>query len=294
MSYISAEAFPAKLLKILNFQDKPHPIHLQFNPTNLCNLNCEFCSCKDVDRNKELSFGEIEREIKKFKELGGLSVTITGGGEPTIHGDIDRIIELMHNLGLKIGMVTNGTLLDRVKNLNLLTWCRISANNGSWRISEEIIKNIKIDWALSYVFCENTKRTQDEVNGLIEFANRNENITHLRIVSDIFNPIYIPKFENDRKVIYQNRQKYVRGAKKCWISMIKPVLDADGYYYPCCGTQYAKFGMSRKMHEDMRMGTTISDIKEPFDGSSCDKCYYWKYNELMEYGFKNYKHTEFV
>ena len=51
-SYASASEFPTKLVHI-SVTDKERnikPIHVNFYPTNKCNLKCKFCSCADRDK----------------------------------------------------------------------------------------------------------------------------------------------------------------------------------------------------------------------------------------------------
>jgi len=51
-SYTAADAFPIKVLKNSILQNgKIKPFHIQLYPTNVCNLNCSFCSCANRNRN---------------------------------------------------------------------------------------------------------------------------------------------------------------------------------------------------------------------------------------------------
>ena len=261
------------------------PNHLQLNITNKCNLKCKFCSCADRDLSQWLTKEKILSELSKFRDLGGKSVTIAGGGDPTVHPDFDEIIGAIHSLGIHIGLVTNGIRLIKFSNLHKLTWCRISLSycnpiRDNWL---PIIAEIPVDWAVSYVYTDDYLLCQNAVT-----QAESMNITHFHIDADINNPAPLPKFMHDSKVIYQSRESYVPGAKRCWISLMKPFLDVDGNYYPCCGVQYAREKASqgiRKIDTDMSMGHDFSERSKsqtPFDGSACTKCYYGDYNDVME------------
>jgi len=220
--------------------------------------------------------------MERFKGLGGRAVTIAGGGDPTVHKDFDEIIGLISNLGIKIGLVTNGIRLIKFNNISKLTWCRISLSycnpmRADWI---NLIHEVNIDWAFSYVYTSDFELCQKAIR-----ETKDLNITHFRVVSDINNPKPLPKFEDDDKVLYQPRVSFVHGAKKCYIALMKPYLDTDGFYYPCCGVQFARQNGQRKMQEDMRMGDNLEVISKaqiPFDGSLCTKCYYDDYNKLMD------------
>ena len=292
LSYQSANSFPIKLVKNINwYRGRIIPIHLQFNPTNKCNMNCSFCSCADRDISEEILLETAKHHFQVFKDLGGEAITITGGGEPTLHPDIEEMIDFLNNLDIKIGLVTNGAYLDCISNLDKLTWCRVSVNNGFDDKIKDVINLIPIDWALSYVMTDDYEKVQK----LIDFVNINH-LTHIRLVSDIFEPKPIPKFERDEKVIYQDRTYYTRGGK-CYMGLIKPYLNTDGKYYTCCGVQYALPNKPRKMVEELCLGDDLEKIineQKIFDGSICDKCYYSQYNDFIDLMLKNYKHLEFV
>lgn len=314
-SYTSADSVPIKLLKNRGFlsgikRDFIQPVHIQFCPTNKCNLKCGFCSCSQVDKDKEMSFEKCVGLINSFVKLDCQSVTITGGGEPLMHKDINKIISEFKRRGIEIGLVTNGTLLARLnqESLGSITWCRISCSDErklNAKIQETIQEASKIDWAFSYVVTSEYK--VENLKEHIEFANKND-FSHVRVVSDLIDLDSVPSMQHIKdstwrtdtsRVIYQERKGYSRGAKKCLISLLKPIISADGGIYPCCGVQYAKNNQSYDFPESMRMGdtsliNTIWQEQVGFDGSKCIRCYYDNYNQVLEGLLSDIKHLEFV
>ncbi len=87
ISYTAASAYPIKIffdLELLKSMIKDKKIlarHIQMNFTNRCNLNCSFCSCSERDKSIEMPFEKVVETMQKFKELGCVSTTLTGGGE---------------------------------------------------------------------------------------------------------------------------------------------------------------------------------------------------------------------
>jgi len=220
---------------------------------------------------------------------------------------------------MEIGLVTNGTLIDRLQKNSPLTWCRISSSDelpvelrainryvDSWfkKIHEACEKNPQIDWAFSHV---RTRVGGDlkYLTRLIKFANEHS-FTHIRIVSDIYEThnlsmlrSYLQGRVDLSKVIFQPRSKYTPGSNPCFISLLKPVIGADGFVYPCCGTQYALANPGRDYEKTMRMGLA-KDLEEIignqkfFDGRSCVKCYYNDYNWALGVLLSDLKHEKFV
>ena len=83
---------------------------LQIYLTNQCNLRCPHCYMyANNARNNELSTDEIKYIFKEFHKSGGENVILTGG-EISLRKDLIEIIKCANNIGLKIELLTNGTL----------------------------------------------------------------------------------------------------------------------------------------------------------------------------------------
>lgn len=109
----------------------PLPITVELDMTNLCNHKCPECVSnyfQNADRSslsKELSF----RIIKELSEAKIRGLIFTGGGEPLCNVNTIDVVRLSKELGLDIGFITNGSLLNSENAETLLeccTWIRIS------------------------------------------------------------------------------------------------------------------------------------------------------------------------
>src|SRR4051795_5710356 len=92
---------------------------LRISITDRCNFRCVYCMPKEVfgrdysflERTALLSFEEITRVARVFKDLGVRKLRITGG-EPLVRRDVERLIAELHELGgLELALTTNGALL---------------------------------------------------------------------------------------------------------------------------------------------------------------------------------------
>lgn len=311
-------------MKVTDDKRRIKPIHMQFNPTNLCNFSCSFCSCANRKRDETLSWNDTKDILMKFALCGCKTITITGGGEPLTYPYMSNTLKLCSNLGIKVGLVTNGTYINTLSgsDLSKITWIRISSSdnlesnleargNSIEKWLENIRKSVKIgdkvDWSFSYVITKNPD--YDILAKIINFANVHR-FTHVRIVSDLFDLYNVPDMErvkieltkhgiDDSEVIYQGRKNPTMGSKKCLISLLKPVVGPDGKIYPCCGTQYALAKPGRDYEKSMQMGDAKDIVKiyenqKNFDGSVCVKCYYDQYNYALGVITSDIKHKEFV
>lgn len=330
LSYLSANTFPIKiflnheLIASILKDGKIIPIHLQLIPTNRCNFKCDFCSCANKNDAEQLTFAQYKKIITKAAKAGCSAVTITGGGEPLAHPNIGEIIEDLHRRKIEIGMTTNGSLIKKLtkKQLNMFTWIRISAGDSMEKnlkrvgrtleqhlgdIAEAVLQAPKVAWAFSYVYM--TKPKLDMMEKFIKFANKYK-FAHVRVTPDILDLVNVPDIDkvermvkrrkiDDSKVVYQARQSFEHGSKNCLISLLKPLIGADGLVYPCCGTQYAKKNPLKDNDKSMAV-CRAEDIDKffagqiPFDGSKCVKCYYNEYNRLLKAVLDGVQHKKFV
>ncbi len=76
---------------------------------NICNLNCDFCP--GTERKKEFmsvsDFKIIAPKVKKVSDYIYLHVM----GEPLLHPELDKILSVCGDNGLKVCIATNGVLL---------------------------------------------------------------------------------------------------------------------------------------------------------------------------------------
>lgn len=291
------------------------PIHVQINPTNKCNMDCDWCSCSERDRDLCLSYEEIMEMMVVCMSFGCEGVTITGGGEPLLHPDIERIVSELNVARIAMGLVTNGWTVNKLQDSewDKITWARVSLGDGRKKEIESSkywdrlarVSDRKVDLSFSYVLT--SEPDYDLIGQMIRFANAHD-ITHVRLVTDILQRGSVKtlfdvkewlrgKGIDDRLVIYQDRTVWTKGQKNCYISLLKPVIGADGKVYPCCGAQYRDMIPARNYSGCMGGLKDIREIvgdQRMFDGSRCEVCYYSNYNSLLGKMLLDIDHKEFV
>jgi MoaA/NifB/PqqE/SkfB family radical SAM enzyme len=315
VSFTSADTFPYKIFldedTLNSIKNKRIlPIHIQLNPTNKCNQSCSFCSCSLRDKNAEIPLKMLLDIIERMYHLGTKAATITGAGEPTCYTYLDKAIDFLSQKGIKIGLVTNGIELPKIRqSLAHLTWCRISLSDEQ-RATDNFLHSLLslkkefpfLDWSFSYVVTR--KFDPDNLKKIIELALQND-YAHLRIVSNLVDLASIPDIESflsafaeyNGRIIYQKRKAYSHGRNPCYISLLKPNIGPDGNIYPCCGVQYALPKATLDFPSSMSMGKDIEDLyakQRYFNGQICQRCYYDQYNSIIALLFADLKHKEFI
>jgi cyclic pyranopterin phosphate synthase len=96
------------------------PLHdLRISVTDRCNFRCVYCMPKEIfgrdhvflPRAELLTFEELERAARLFRELGVVKIRLTGG-EPLLRRDLEQLVALLAPLpGIELTLTTNGSLL---------------------------------------------------------------------------------------------------------------------------------------------------------------------------------------
>ena len=97
---------------LLQFAPAAAPM-VVWNLTARCNLRCRHCyAASEVDGGEELSTAEARSVIDDLAALE-VPVVLFSGGEPLLRRDLFDLIGYAHERGLRPGLSTNGTLIDR-------------------------------------------------------------------------------------------------------------------------------------------------------------------------------------
>lgn len=152
-------------------QPAPQPGLVTVDPINICNLSCTWCNASHIlsrRRNRISSEGlmSIARGLSRWQgrpdwPAGVEAVCIAGGGEPLLHPKVGDFIRACVDQGIEVGVVTNGTLIDRhVEELAMCTWVGVSVDAGS----QEVFQALKGKPLFGKV-CDNIRGLNDYIAG---------------------------------------------------------------------------------------------------------------------------------
>ena len=125
---------------------------LRISVTDRCNFRCVYCMPRDVfDANYEflphselLTFEEIVRLARVFRELGTEKIRLTGG-EPLLRRGLDRLVAMLREAvpGVDLTLTTNGSALKsqaralRLAGLDRLTVSLDSLDEATFRLMND-------------------------------------------------------------------------------------------------------------------------------------------------------------
>lgn len=133
---------------------------LRLELTSHCNLKCLYCHNSEYsNRSDDMTTDEIIKLIGNLKAKYPIKKILLTGGEPLLKKGLFKIIRYINELGIKVDMVTNGTLLTPVIIEKLekagLKRIRISideiGNTSLYRVGENPNKLWKIAKMISQV-----------------------------------------------------------------------------------------------------------------------------------------------
>jgi len=165
-----------------------YPITVEISPSGACNYRCVFCAFDYLDYQPELLDRDLMiNNLQEMQENGVKSVVICGEGEPLINRHTPDIINYARDIGLDVGMASNGVLFTpeiAQHCLRSLTWIRISLNAGSDENHQKIHKSKPGDYG----------KILDNLRYAVDTKKRNQLTTtigvQLLLIPDNYHEVY--------------------------------------------------------------------------------------------------------
>jgi radical SAM protein with 4Fe4S-binding SPASM domain len=130
------------------------PIHLRIGIMGACNMRCNFCNFHSPNEENFYDLFSFKDSIptdksitllREFAAADGRAVTFCGSGECTIHPGYADICYAAHDVGLRIGLITNGSRLRHKRIADCVikthTWVRVGLNAGTEATFNEITRD---------------------------------------------------------------------------------------------------------------------------------------------------------
>lgn len=223
--------------------------------TNVCNLKCDFCP----GTSREAAFMSVER----FAHIASACLPLTERvflhvmGEPLLHPDFSRIIDICSELGLTVEVSTNGRLLDSQRGQSLLSPSvrQINFSLQSFAQDEQSSEHPALHNIFELTSQAFTQRPELYINyRLWNLGGRHEgcNLSILRAIAGYFGVDIDPEYQKSRagKAVRLLERLYLHmepvftwpepaggGAPVrayCQAPFRQAAILADGSVVPCC------------------------------------------------------------
>ena len=93
------------------------PILSEVAITYRCNLKCTFCyagcncTTNPVGDDREMSVAEIQEVLRRIYEQAKVPSVSFTGGEATLRPELPELVAYAHDLGMRVNLITNGTMM---------------------------------------------------------------------------------------------------------------------------------------------------------------------------------------
>jgi MoaA/NifB/PqqE/SkfB family radical SAM enzyme len=171
--------------------DRFVPLVVSYNVTRSCNLKCSHCyinATTDQQLQDELTTEESKRLIDQIAEVSR-PLLILSGGEPLLRNDIYELVQYGAQKGLRMGLGSNGTLIDRaaakklsevgIKTVSISLDSHIPAQHdefrgvlGAWDKAINAIKVLRENDVLVQVNTTLTQENYDQIDAIMTLAEQ--------------------------------------------------------------------------------------------------------------------------
>ncbi|MGP4103998.1 radical SAM protein [Nonomuraea sp. KM90] len=206
--------------KVSEGERLPAPLVVDLDPTTFCDLACPECISGKLLNQGRFTPERLRALAGELCAAGTRAVVLIGGGEPLAHPGTRDVITILGRAGLHVGVVTNGTMIDRHLDeiANHVTWLRVSVDAATedtyGRVRPDrrgrsqfgkVIANMRVlaekkTGALGYSFLLITRF--DDSNRLVE-SNHAEVLPAAQLAKDIGCDYFELKamFDNKHRVV---------------------------------------------------------------------------------------------
>ena len=256
--------------------------------TNICNLNCSFCSTSNKKK-KEMTpeeFKIILSKIDKYTDYIYLHVK----GEPLTHHYLDEILSISKEYNKKVCITTNGVflkdklnILKKYDNIYQINISLHSENNKPNYLEDIIYSANELSSYISYRFwtLDNNKmdnKTKEYIEVLKKVYNINEVYDGVKLTDKIYlsldNEFTWPSINND----YYNEVGYCLGGKS------QLAVLSDGTVSICCLDSEGISNLGNiytDTFEDILNSNKLNNTISNFNNRKCylDICKHCSYKE---------------
>lgn len=303
------------------------PIGIALDLTDKCNINCYWCNAKKFRSENTLTYEHVKNVINMLSKMGVKSICYAGGGEPTLHPDVSKIIRYTWLKNIEIGFSTNGVkltdeLIDTIcKYVKFIGVSVDAATEETWRRtkgSKEYYKMIfnmkKLGEKIQHYPADYTYKFLLTLDNQYEILEACKLAKELKCKSFFIRPVniegYSLKFDIEainkqliecENLVTENFKLYTNFGRtdkqfnkkqnftKCYANVLLPVFCADGYVYICPDhRQNEKYRLCKHLDLIKFWGSKQHRILiENIKPTECPRCTLGNYNQQAEAYFKD-------
>lgn len=250
--------------------------------TNVCNLNCSFCSKSNREK-KTITVDEFEIILKRINDYTDY-IYLHVKGEPLLHPNLDKLLDIASKYNKQVNITTNATLLKEKKDLLKHPAIRqinisLHSENNKDNYLEDIFETIdELDKiiVLRYWILKDKNELTEIVDKVLKHYNLSTNTVdkHIKIKNNLYldkqEEFVWPSLNNG----YYNENGY------CYALKDQLAILSDGTIVPCCLDSEGVINLGNIYNssvEEIVSSKRFKEMKEAFSNRKvceelCKKC----------------------
>lgn len=289
------------------------PISCEIDPSNNCNLKCNFCMFGKwrETHHENLDLNLYIEAIGSLHKMGTASITFTGGGEPLMNPYYNIMANIAKKLGFQIGLITNGVLLNKVENIEDYSFIRVSLDAYNREDYKKVKGADQFDHVLQNII-EALKINNAIGISYVVGPHNNKDLYKAETLSDKLGAAYIqikPSYINNSGEIFtdfdypggksiETRRYLPEDNIPCTIAGLVGIIGANGDVYYCCQGRGVKRLTLGNLKEKSFERIWAERLELRPDISLCPMCRYMNYTqaykEILQAGNLFFKHRYFL
>ncbi|MFI3545926.1 radical SAM protein [Mammaliicoccus sciuri] len=306
-----------KILYHLQSIDHNEIVSFEIHPTNICNYLCDFCSYSYRKSNgKQIELDILLETINEISKRGCKSITLAGGGDPTMYKNLPLIVEYIKSKNMEVAVLSNGSnkkMIEKISSdctyilLNIVSTNKETYKKMMGRDMKEILnfpKTISDKTTLGVRVVVTNENVENLVETTKELLNKGFSYVQITPAVDYEKSrIYVDnkKLNNvlsdkifDSPNVFMNIKRDNRYTSvNCYNVKHSShgILSADGNIYICppltsIHKKYSIGNINYEKFEDIWEGEKHLNLKEVMEKryikNECKNCRFIGYNEILD------------
>ena len=305
--------------RVIEFFEKgtSPPVLVEIDPSNACNHGCYFCISSYIHLPESKNLETFDRSImnkdmlmsvcRDFVDMDVRAVNWTGGGEPTLNPHLKEAIQYLGENSIKMGMFTNGTLLDKWDLFDTLvdnmTWVRFSVDAGTPETYNNVRRAKKGQtWdkmALNLTKLVEVNNQKDKkINIGVGFVITPDTYHEIVDFAKFFSKFDVDYCQYKPEIVNRERESGVQRKIKFWNDKVEPLLaeaknilgdkyQINGYKLQDLENDPALYGRSYKKCLGSQIQPCIGADGHVYVCTNHRGYKQYSYGDLKESSFKN-------
>ena len=245
--------------------------------TNVCNLNCSFCS-KSSKSNREMTseeFKEVLSKINNYTDYIYLHVK----GEPLTHHNLDKILDITKEYNKKVCITTNGVflkdrldILSKYDNIYQINISLHSENNKDNYLEDifEVVDNLEYPY-ISYRFWTLDKSLDTLNNKYLDMIRLKYKVNELYDKMKLDNKVYLSL---DSKFDWPSTSRsYYKEEGTCLGGKSQLAILSNGVVSICCLDSEGESNLGNIFTDSMEDIISSDKFKNTINGFNDNKVY---------------------